>query len=380
VSDRPHASPPTFDVEALLNPIADDAPTGRDLRTDDSAESPYYKIKDARNAARAAERLVDQGLTDAEPPDWSPVLEMAPKLLTEASKDLEIVAWYVEALIRTHGFAGARDGFKLADGLCARFWDGLYPAPGDGEGIEVRVAPLAGLNGDDAPGTLVGPIKNVRLTDSGSVGPFSSWQYEQAVEVDKIADPDARQRRLAAGAVAMADVRQAVSETPLDFFRALRDDLAQAREEFSGLGRTLDAKAGADSPPASNIRNALEKVEESFGFLTTGLPLDEPPAADEEAAAGGGGSTRQGGTSGVIRDREEAFQQLEKVASWFRAAEPHSPVSYALMQAVRWGRMPLPELLAELIPEEAARASIFRVTGIAGPAASSSQDAGGNGG
>ena len=38
--------------------------------------------------------------------------------------------------------------------------------------------------------------------------------------------------------------------------------------------------------------------------------------------------------------------------------------SYALEQAVRWGRMPLPDLLTELIPEQSARDQIFKIVGI----------------
>ena len=62
--------------------------------------------------------------------------------------------------------------------------------------------------------------------------------------------------------------------------------------------------------------------------------------------------------------REDAFRSLLQVADFFRRTEPHSPVSYALEQAVRWGRMPLPELLQELISDEAVRKDLFRRTGI----------------
>jgi hypothetical protein len=34
---------------------------------------------------------------------------------------------------------------------------------------------------------------------------------------------------------------------------------------------------------------------------------------------------------------------------------------------VRWGRMPLPELFQELIPEEASRKGLFKITGIKPP-------------
>ena len=55
---------------------------------------------------------------------------------------------------------------------------------------------------------------------------------------------------------------------------------------------------------------------------------------------------------GVIKDRDDAMDRLVKIAHYFREHEPQSIIPYALEQVVRWGKMPLPELLAELIPEE----------------------------
>lgn len=70
------------------------------------------------------------------------------------------------------------------------------------------------------------------------------------------------------------------------------------------------------------------------------------------------------GVSGRVGTREEAFRTLLRVAEFFKRTEPHSPVSYALEQAVRWGKMPLPQLLDELIPEDAVRQQLFKLIGI----------------
>jgi predicted component of type VI protein secretion system len=67
------------------------------------------------------------------------------------------------------------------------------------------------------------------------------------------------------------------------------------------------------------------------------------------------------------RTREDAFRDLLEIADFFRRTEPHTVVSYALEQIVRWGRMSLPELLAELIPEEPSRKNLFKQVGIKSP-------------
>src|SRR5262245_53408857 len=117
------ASPEILDFAKLMAPIAGDASIGVNLRADDSPNSLYYKVKDARSTASRAERqmMIVGMMTEEEKakerfvlPDWKPVLEHGLKALAEQSKDLEIVAFVIEALTRQYGFPGLRDGLRLA--------------------------------------------------------------------------------------------------------------------------------------------------------------------------------------------------------------------------------------------------------------------------
>ncbi len=358
---------PVIDVEAMALPCPGDSPTGTDLRADDTPSSPYYAIKDARNAARAAERQILLDPTaEMDPPDWSPVLDLAPKLLTERSKDLEIVAWLIEALVRKHGFAGLRDGFRLARRLCESYWDGIFPMP-DEEGVATRVAPLTGLNGSDAEGTLVAPIRGRPLATGPEGEPWGAWEHDKAGELERL-PAEERQAKVADGAVSLLAFDSAVRSAGADFYRTLAADLAAAREEFDALGKVLDEKCGYDAPPTSNVRTALEKFDERLRLVAREfLAADEAPAEGSAGPAVSGGAT--GGGGGALGSREDAFRQLELVAEYFRRTEPHSPLSYTLQQAVRWGRMPLPDLLTELIADEGVRAQLFRITGMSPPSA-----------
>ncbi len=146
------ASSEILDFATLLAPIPGDNPAGRPLREEVAHDAVYYVLKDARSTARAAERslaFVDKDKDDAnrdrpspkiDPPDWRPILQLAPRVLAEESKDLEVTGWLIEALVRQHGYAGLRDGIRLARELVEAFWDHLYPLP-DEEGVATRVAP-----------------------------------------------------------------------------------------------------------------------------------------------------------------------------------------------------------------------------------------------
>jgi type VI secretion system protein ImpA len=362
-------SPSVLDFDSLLAEIPGENPAGADLREDFSPKAIYRVLKDARTAARAAERNVvwEDGEASDTKADWSPVLKLAPQVLATRSKDLEITAWLIEALARAQGFAGLRDGFRLAHGLVERFWDGLYPLP-DEEGLETRVAPLTGLNGVEGDGVLIPAIAAVPITLGTSAGPFHLGHYRQALELERLEDPDKRAARVARGAATLQVLQKAVLETPVDFFQTLRGDLSECSEEFDKLCAILDEKCGRDdagyslAPPSSNIRNALQACREALEHLA-----GPSPAAGAAEGGEAGGATAAAGTglsADQVKNREDAFRALLKVAEFFKRTEPHSPVSYALEQAVRWGRMPLPELLNELVPESGTREQIFRLVGI----------------
>ncbi len=366
------ASPEVLDFARLLLPVQGPVAAGVDLRSDSSPNSLYYLIKDARSAARAAERqiVMDEDEPSAKP-DWRPVLEHAKKALAEKTKDLEIAAYLIEALVRLHGFDGLRDGFRLASGLVEQFWDGLYPLP-DEDGLATRVAPITSLNGDDAEGTLIAPIALVPLTEGSSVGPFALYHYQQAQSLGQIQDEQAREKRVKRGAVSLESISRAVTETPASFFVTLVQDLTKCQEEFTKLNALLEEKCGSRAPPSSNLRSALSACLEAINYvardkLRSAQAQAELETEGEQAPVDGSGAAASGGSAehgGAIRTREDAFRTLLRVADYFRRMEPHTPVSYTLEQVVRWGRMSLPELLTELIPEDKSRQGFFKQVGI----------------
>jgi type VI secretion system protein ImpA len=84
------------------------------------------------------------------------------------------------------------------------------------------------------------------------------------------------------------------------------------------------------------------------------------------------GSANRPSTNGNhLQTRDAALREVLRVADYFKRNEPHSPIAYHLEQAVRWAQMPLPELWAELIPDESTRAQLFRLVGINQPEQSS---------
>ena len=384
-----------LDLADILAPISAEAPTGPDLRLDYADRAPYRQLKDARQAARAAERRQEaESDASAIPSEWRLIADLAPSVLATQSKDLEVAAWLAEALLRTRGMAGLADGFAVLRGLVERYWPDLHPQP-DEDGVETTIAPLTGLNGRDGNGTLLQPLSRLPLTFGADGSSYALWQVEQAAGLDLLGDDDRRERRIAAGTVPMDVIEASARATPPAAFVRLASDIDRCLQAFQGLEAALDARLGVDGPPTRAIRDTLEQMRrtltglagsalESAGtlFLQSDAGQSDAgqgdagssvgPAASAMAAFAGSATPAASSWQGSPRamaiegfaSREDALRTLEAVARYFREAEPHSPVSYTLTELVRRARLPFVELLAELLPDEDARRGLLTAAGI----------------
>lgn len=364
---------PLFRFDALLTPISEAQPCGDDTREDESPDAPYFHLKDLRSQARALERERQIDGDTGDPTQWRELAEQIPALLADRSKDLELVAWYIEALCREHGFDGLAQGFDLARSMLVHYWEQLHPLP-DEEGMATRMAPLVGLNGGDAEGTLIQPILEAPVLAHPESGWIAVWQLEQTAEMTRLDDQKAQQR-IAAGVPSEEMVTRAVRETPLSDLQALSSAIDRAVTAFTALSEAMDNAMDGEPQPTSHIRSALERCRSIFTYYAgerieraQAVTASDAGSPDVEVPDGeaGQGTTKpvQDPVRVAIDSRARALEQLRELAAFFRQTEPHSPVSYAIDQAVRWSELPLPELMQELIEDKSVRDGFARMTGV----------------
>jgi type VI secretion system protein ImpA len=356
---------------ALAAPLPGDAPAGLDLRQDFSPQSLYYRLRDARAEAREIERRLDHDPSaDAGVPvQWRTVRDLATSALSDHTKDLEIAAWLTEALVRLDGLAGMAAGSRVIADLVSELWDfGLHPQP-DEDGIETRVAPVTGLNGQGADGTLMQPLRKSVLFPGPTGDPVTYWQYLQSEDLETIADAARRKQRLAANVVPLADMANAARQAGGVRLSALRAEARDAAGAWMLMTQALEEKAGPAAPPTGRVRdllNAIVAVADRYAppepdmpdgdAIAPEIPLKETDTMPADMPLPGG-TLRPAG-------REDMLRELERIADFFRRTEPHSPLAYTLEEAVRRGRLTWPELLSEVVPDEKARSAMLVMLGI----------------
>jgi type VI secretion system protein ImpA len=232
--------------------------------------------------------------------------------------------------------------------------------------METRVAAIAGLSGQGVDGTLMQPLRKSTLFTRLDGSPFTLWQYQSALELSSITDPDRRAARVAAGTLPFEDVEKEARAAGAAHWSAQREAVSAAMAAWEAMGRVLDEKAGSDSPSGVRVREALQLILDTCNrFAPAGEAREAPAAAaaDQPATAASAGPAM----SGAVTDREQALRQLAAIAEWFKRNEPNSPLGYTLDEAVRRGRMAWPDLVAELIADEGSRSSLLISLGMKRP-------------
>ncbi len=361
------AKAPTLDIDAILAPIPGGNPAGKDVRDGKDFE--------ALKETRRQEEVLSQGdwQRDTKVADWPKAIQIATKILTEQSKDLQVAVWLVEALIKRHGFAGLRDGLKILFGLHATFWDSLYPAIEDGD-LEYRSGKLEALNK-----LLPFAVNNtplVRASD-GSSYTYIHWKESQEVEnLRRAASGDSEKRRqldeaLQEGKLEGEKFDKAVAGTPLTHCNELLEQLSDCWDVYEQLDQVLEDKYGEAAPSLRAVRDAVGECRLLMNGIVkkkggAGLGAAETPGTSpEETRVTEGGATVATCSGGMEpRDRTDALRRLTAVAEFFRKTEPHSPISYLVQRAARWGEMPLDEWLREVIKDDSVLGGVRETLGI----------------
>jgi type VI secretion system protein ImpA len=368
-----------IDISALCQPISDENPTGPDLRADNATGSLYYKLREARAAARAIERSNTAKKPDdlAPNPHWKKIIELAPQVLQQ-SKDLEVAAWYTEALLREQNFEGLSTGFTLLHKLIETYGDKLYPALDEEEGLlDSTFAPLAGLNGSGSTaGTLISPINCVLITQSSAPPNFATWQYTQSLNLARAPNETVRQDRIKNGVPTMATLLATAQSTSTAFYETLLKELNSAIENYEALIKLLDEKFSSSSIPSSNIKNALLSCRKAIQNLAKDKlgKSDSNSVPDEAGTAGTTVQTNSQeitssvslSSGGTLENRKKAIETLQVLIDFFEQTEPHSPMAAALKRIKRWTDMDYADLMEELLRTQPPMVfeDIAKITGV----------------
>lgn len=347
----------------LLDPIPGDDIGGVDL----SFSAIFDEIREAR---REDDTTLAQGdwETSLKTAEWSRVKDLAEEVLSSQSKDLQVAAWYAEAMARLKGFEGVTAGLVAIEGLLNEFWEFCYPSL-DPDDLEERAGKIEWMNKQ-----LTVVIREIPLTDRASGGhSFLKWEESRLVDNLGLKDGVARDRAIAAGKLSGEDFDKAALMSGGVYYEKLHARLREAVAAADALAARVDERFGLDAPSLKDMRGALAACDALVGKLlirTGGATVSEtrnslPEQGMERGKDQTGRSDERGAASagaclapGIVVTRADAIQALRAAAVYFRKNEPHSPVAPLAERAAKWAEMPLDRWLASVIKDQSTLAQL----------------------
>jgi len=387
------------DLSAFLAPLEDtlDGPAGPSLRYD----TVYARIREARSEEDASLPM-GEWTRPLKKADWRAAETLCTEVLLRRSKDLQVAAWLAEAWTHRHGIDGLIAGARLLEGLARGFWDDAHPRIGEDGDSDMRAATFVWIN-DTLAQVLLMRVPLLAWPDFSP--PFinlADWQRALSSEYGSGAAAAAGNARSKVKEVAEEPSAQTVSRQDileraardLHALAALDDRVALVADIWDELTLVLDERLGTDAPSLSKVTEMLARMRQALrSLLQDRDPRDEQKVVAAQEPVGWTVEVPAIATTsmddddmsqttsppllpassegpiptaarGRIGSRAEAYQLLELAAAYLMREEPHSPTPYLVNRAVAWGRMPLPQLMQEVLREDGDLNRYFSIIGV----------------
>ncbi|EDM68956.1 uncharacterized protein conserved in bacteria [Moritella sp. PE36] len=357
--------------ELLLLPIDDDQFCGVYLKSD---KQKFRPLRNEFNVAQTSQRQLMQtpdpaemdSLQDANVEHWRSLSSSLIEIFKTTSKDIELAGWLLAAqIVIDPALNGLREASQWLQALVEGHWDEVHPVLPDNK-IKSESDKLKEINAFKVKGfvQLVGESEDSSLVYS----PFlmlpliGDLNYSRYLSVERKGGlPELRQQyqnvalgerakvtSLMQNLVSIREAMRAVEthvtsvckqyllpQPGFQFVVSVITKILKAMEYISGLKseekRVIKADIQPETDEINHVDGGEKNMEVKEDSVTDYALLDGLPVNNQEF------------------NRDDAFHQLRTLAESFRKVEPHSPVSYLLEKAIRWGYLSLPELMSELL-------------------------------
>ncbi|MGR4990810.1 ImpA family type VI secretion system protein [Vibrio rotiferianus] len=390
-------------IEQLSTPLSDDSICGVYLKLDKGAFRP---LRNEFNVAQTALRKLSQNpsadekdsLQEACLNSWKTLSDSLFEQFSNTTRDIELISWFVAAqfLLDTTLESAANSLEWLAD-LSEKHWDHLNPVlpveklkSDDDKGKEreqadAKVKAFFQLVGDSEESSILyAPMLQLPLVGEVTFFDFQSAERKGEISLLKSTLTTTVAQERSAIQFKMENAKRCISQ--LERLSALVSTHCQsvgsqsinfgfAKSLLTRVENALVHLSGIKLAPKVEAKTIEQEVAESSaseGDQPSHMDekqIEPIPMASEQAQTvsqhlHAGNLSELGNLNNMNRDL--AFHLLREVSDYFRQSEPHSPISFLLEKAIRWGYLSLPELLQEMMSEQNgdALSTIFNAAGL----------------
>ncbi|HAT1512161.1 TPA: hypothetical protein I8W54_000436 [Morganella morganii] len=347
--------------KTLWLPVSERQPQGEYLKADGAR---YRPLRNLFNIAQSSlRRLLQQ--TDEESraqhrqqmlADQTALADALLPVLTDTARDISLSGWYLWCqILQDPSLCALEQSLAWFTVQMTKHWEQLPPQhEADPQAEQIKLQELSLILGSGTENCLF--YSAVLLLPVADDIPY--YHYLQCQHRGTLPDSPSH------SAQSQADARQRI------------DVLTQCLAHLQPL-TVFFAERGAGSTVSPVFFTELLTGYRNAVMAVSGLTLPVPPVTEAlpehppEKTASPVAEPSERPDFPALRqrnhhNRDTALRQLREISRYFRDSEPHSPISYLLEKAIRWGQMSLAGLWQEILLEDNSTLldRIFSLTGL----------------
>ncbi|MGF1870798.1 ImpA family type VI secretion system protein [Photobacterium indicum] len=374
-------------VSLLIEPISENFPCGEYLKNNKNSFRP---LRNEFNVAQTSLRKLSQnpsledldGLTEENHQNWLMLSESLFGCFSSVSRDIELIGWFFTSqILLDSSLNGAANTLNWLADLVEHQWTLLNPVVATeklksdteagqvAEQTQAKVKAFFQMVGDSEQSSLVyaplllqplvGGVTFFEYQSSEQKGLIS--QLKQQVSSNVAQERAAVLQKLENIHRCLTELERlrkttlshsqssGVSAPNFGFLKSLFTKYDYALQQLTNMKYEPKKSAIAQENQDTNVNNEVTQLEAQPSVHAS----DQEGLMNSEQNALILSSSNLAETASNNRmNRDLAFHLLREVSDYFRQSEPHSPVSFLLEKAIRWGYLPLPELLQEMMEEQ----------------------------
>lgn len=327
-----------MDIDELLVPLSDDAPSGEDLEYDPE----FGELE--RTAAGTPAQIMGDATTEAIPPDWRSVREQSVALF-ERTRDLRTAVHLANALLNLEGFEGFRDGLRLVKSLSETLWDTVHPQlDEDDQDPMIRCNAVGELVSPDK--TLAG-VLDTPFVEARQAGRFGLRDIRVANGEMGYPEGDDRQPP------SMDLIEAAFREVEPEALESTQTQVEECVTLVDELAAYYVAQVGAaDAPDLSELKGYLSEASGFMSRIMGRIGVGDAAVEESWEESGGDAGTSSGGApiSGDVRSTADVLRMIDKICLYYDQREPSSPVPILLRRAASLVNKSFVDIIADLAP------------------------------
>jgi type VI secretion system ImpA family protein len=328
----------------LINEILGEIPgTTNGVGSDMSLAEVYDRIKEARfdEDDRLSLGVWERDLKKA---DWPLVEKLSFNALKEKTKDMQILGWFIESLVVLDKFSGTLEGIKILHGFIDLFWYSSYPHDENNTSDTSQKFRILDWIYD----TIGRQSLFMQFPLSNELYKINLYNYEYAVELKNASlkssngSEEIIENAKRSNIKTIEEIRNIVDSWGADGVSKTISVINEIRDAKIRL-ESMIYKVSKDNNGRvlARLMSNFDKIERIMVGTKKRIATDnEEPRTDNEEP--------RIDIETAKCNRDEIYDNIERLAKDLKAIERHSPSSYILEVVVSWRDRELLEIIDDL--------------------------------